>query len=66
VQGHDERVEGCKDAPSPSSAQAWFQRPSSSWDLDEQLLAWGAVVISEKRAQILEELGFTASAGELP
>jgi hypothetical protein len=49
-----------------AQAHAWFQRPASSWDIDEQLLAWGAVIIAHKRAQILQELGFTASAGGLP
>jgi nucleotidyltransferase/DNA polymerase involved in DNA repair len=48
------------------AAQAWWRRRASIWDEDDanaRLLAAGAAVVSELRADVLRLLGFTCSAG---
>jgi DNA polymerase eta len=41
----------------------WFTRPPCSWLESERLLVCGAVVVSELRAAVYQQLGFTVSAG---
>lgn len=52
-----EEADGC-------GAASWFGRPLAEFTAADLLLAFGAVVISEVRQQVFEELGFTVSAGE--
>lgn len=42
----------------------WWDRPLHEWDNTEKLLACGACVIKELRAQVREQLGYTCSAGQ--
>ena len=53
------------DRISASAAGLWWRRPASDWlrDPNERLLAAGASVVSELRADVLRDLGFTCSAG---
>ena len=52
-------------AAAASAAERWWRRPAEDWlrDPNERLLAAGACVVSELRADVLRELGFTCSAG---
>ncbi len=47
-------------------AAAWWKRSPEAWGPGQRLLACGAQVIAELRAAVLEELGYSCSAGELP
>jgi DNA polymerase eta len=46
-----------------TSSNNWFERSLHNWTTEEKLLLCGSIVISNLRKDVLDELGFTCSAG---
>ena len=44
-------------------AEAWWLRSAGEWGPSEQLLACGAAAMSDLRAAVRDELGYSCSAG---
>eukprot|EP01031_Cornospumella_fuschlensis_P027876 gene27876-33661_t len=45
---------------------SWLDRPESHWSFEDKLLLAGVLVVRQLRADVLEQLGFTCSAGIAP
>lgn len=62
---HDSATDACLGIQEDrGGAVAWWRRPPEAWGPGQRLLACGAQVIAELRAAVLEELGYSCSAGE--
>ncbi len=50
----------------PAAAAAWWDRSLPEWTTNERLMVCGAVILSEMRAAVTAELGYTCSGGLAP
>lgn len=71
-QQQQEQLESPLASPSPTpptttrAATAWWDRPLHAWTRSEKEMVCGATILSEMRAAVTAELGYTCSGGLAP
>jgi len=71
-QQQQQRPESPSSSPSPSrpsttrAAAAWWDRPLHAWTRSEKEMVCGATILSDMRAAVTAELGYTCSGGLAP